>query len=74
MRHSDNQHSLRFDSVDDAEREAAEQVSAGSLIKPRPCFWELRYGGLGRIDFLAEGQGGGRAALGVPTGRSLGLV
>ena len=71
VRHSDDQNASRLDAIDHAEWKTAQQVAPRAVIERRPRIRESNNGGLGRIDFLAEGRGGRRAARGVPASRRL---
>ena len=53
----DDQDTLGFDSVDDGEWIAPQQISTCAVIEVRPRLGIRRDCGLGRVDFLAESLG-----------------
>ena len=69
----DDQNTVRFDAVDDAERVPSQQVPPRSMVEAGPRFGSLRDRSFGVIDRVDEPQSRRIAARGIPTSRSLGL-
>ncbi len=74
VRHGDDHHTVRFNSVDDAERKTPQQVSTGTVLKRRPCLWEPSDCRFRSVHFLAEGRRRRGTALRVPACGSFRLL